>query len=170
MRARMRGVGVVGLAAVMLAGCAIPPAMPLTAPSPRRLAMTFTPRVTVPAFRYEARETRAATLAGRVLDDSTGLPVAQVVAAWLTEHPDSSAADAWGHFELANIAPGRYTLVTWAVGYEPRLDALEVRGDSGTAVEIRLLRARGGRLIATRSLPAPGSAVRVAVAGTGGLQ
>lgn len=164
MRARMRGMGVVGLASVMLAGCAIPPAMPLTAPSPRRLALTFTPRVTVPAFRYEARPTHDAVVAGRVLDDSTGLPVAQLAAAWLTERPDSSAADGWGHFELANIAPGRYTLVTWAAGYEPRVDALDVRPDGGTAIEVRLKRATNVQWVA-RALPARGSAVRVAAAG-----
>ncbi|MBI3790844.1 MAG: carboxypeptidase regulatory-like domain-containing protein [Gemmatimonadetes bacterium] len=155
-----------GLATTVLAGCALPSAMPAPEhPTPRRLA--FARRVTLPSFRYDdARETPEATIAGRVLDDSTGLPVRGRAAAWLTERADSSASDAWGQFELAGVAPGRYTLVTWAEGYEPRLDVLDLRASAGAAVEVRLRRA--GALSAARALPARGSQVRVIAAGGSG--
>ena len=168
MCARMREVGLVGLVSLLVTGCALPSAMPV---SPVRSArrVNFPQRVTVPAFRYDARETPEATIAGRVIDDSTGLPVRLKVAAWLTERSDSTAADAWGHFDLTNVAPGRYTLVTWADGYEPHVDAVDVRADGGVAVELRLK--RQGAVLAHRAVPARGSAVRVVAAASGsGLQ
>jgi hypothetical protein len=168
MRARMREIGIVGLASMLLADCALPSAMPV-APVRAARRVSFPQRVTVPAFRYDARETPEATIAGRVIDDSTGLPVRLKVAAWLTERSDSTAADAWGHFDLSNVAPGRYTLVTWADGYEPRVDAVDVRAESGVAVELRLK--RQGAMLAQRAVPARGSAVRVVAAASGsGMQ
>ena len=168
MRAPMREIGLVGLVSAMMTGCALPSAMPV-APVRAARRQSFPQRVTVPAFRYDARETPDATIAGRVLDDSTGLPVRIKAAAWLAERSDSSSADAWGHFDLGNVAPGRYTLVTWAEGYEPRVDAVDVRADGGVAVELRLK--RQGAVLAQRAVPARGSAVRVvAAAGGSGLQ
>lgn len=165
MRVRMRGLEVVGLIAVMLTGCALPSAMPVAPVRAARRA-TFTQRVTLPSFRYDTRETPELTLAGRVLDDSTGLPVRLRASAWLTERTDSTVSDAWGHFDLANVTPGRYTLVTWAEGYEPRVDAVDVRADGGVAVELRLKRASA--TVAQRVVPARGSAVHVVAAGGSG--
>lgn len=159
----MRGRVVGCVAGLAMSACALPSAMP--APdrvAPRRVS--FARRVTLPAFRYDAeRETPAGVVAGRVLDDSTGLPVRVSAAAWLTERPDSTSGNAWGQFELGALAPGRYTLVTTAPGYEPRLDVIDVKGDDGTAVEIRLRRANA--LTVARALPGKGSAPRVVVAG-----
>ncbi len=151
--------------AVLLAGCALPPAMPL-APVRSASRVTFTQRTNVPAFRYETRETPPSTIAARVLDDSTGLPVRLRASAWLAERADSTGADAWGHVDLANLAPGRYTLVTWAEGYEARVDAVEMGAAAGVAIELRLKRANA--TLAQRPVPARGSAVRVvAAAGSG---
>lgn len=159
----MRGRVVGGVAWLAMSACALPSAMP--APervTPRRAS--FARRVTLPAFRYDAdRETPAGIVAGRVLDDSTGLPVRAGAAAWLTERPDSTDGNAWGLFELGALAPGRYTLVTTAPGYEPRVDALAVGGDGGTAIEIRLRRAAPTSV--ARAVPGRGSAPRVVVAG-----
>ncbi len=166
MRARKRGLEVVGLFAVIMTGCALPSAMPV-APARAARHATFTHRVTVPAFRYDTRETPELTLAGRVIDDSTGLPVRMRASAWFAGRGDSTSADAWGHFDLTNVAPGRYTLVTWAEGYEPRVDAVDVRAEGGVSVELRLRRANA--TLAQRTVPARGSAVRV-VAAAGGLQ
>lgn len=166
MVAWMGRVGVAGLSSVVLAGCAIPSAMPVTAPQPQRARITATARVTIPGLRYEEREVAVGELAGRFIDDATGLPVAQGGAAWLTERPDSTAADDWGRFALGALAPGRYTLVSYAPGFEPRIDRVEVAA-SGAAVEIRLKRATLGQRLAP--LPAKGSAMpRVVAAGGAG--
>ena len=167
MRARMREMGVRVWLATWLAGCAIPSAMPV-ASAPARKRVTFERRVTVPTFRHEARETPAQTIAARVLDDSTGLPVRVGVAAWLTERSDSTVADAWGHFDLSGVAPGRYTLVIWAEGYAPRTDVVELTPDGGASVEIRLHRTSAASVVARRALPARGSARTVIATGSGG--
>lgn len=166
MRAWMRGVGLVVPGVGLVTACALPPAMPVTPMATRRLAAhAWSPQATLPPFRYEQRATPAFTIAGRVIDDSTGLPLPHRAAAWLTERTDSSTVDAWGHFDLAHLAPGRYTLVTSADGYAPRIDVVELGPDGGAAVEVRLVRNRGA-VIVQRSVPVRGSAVRVAVAGS----
>ena len=118
--------------------------------APRR-APVFVRRVTVPRFRLEDRATPPQTLAVRVIDDSTGLPVAHGVVARLGPGGDSATTDAVGHVELARLAPGRYALTVESAAFEGRVDTVHVTPADGTSVEVRLRR-RPAVVLANRAV------------------
>lgn len=107
--------------------------------APRR-APVFVRRVTVPRFRLEDRATPPNTVALRVIDDSTGLPVQYTVVARLVAAGDSAVTDSVGHLELAHVAAGTYALELDASMFERRTDTVRVTPARGTSVEVRLRR------------------------------
>ena len=129
------------------AGCA-----ELIGAAPRRPPV-FVRRVTVPRFRLEERATPPNTVALRVIDDSTGLPVREAVMVRLVESGDSAVTDSVGHLELARVAPGRYALQIDALSFEGRLDTVRVLPADGTSVEVRLRRVPA-RVVARRGVSA----------------
>ena len=122
--------------------------------APRR-APVFVRRVTVPRFRLEDRATPPNTVALRVIDDSTGLPVRDAVVARIVESGETAVTDSVGHIEIARLAPGRYALQLDAASFEGRVDTVRVLPADGTSVEVRLRRAPA-TLLARRLVSAAG--------------
>lgn len=78
-----------------------------------------------------------ATIAGRVLDDSTGAPLPHSHV-FVSHSTIGTTADSTGHFRLTNVPAGATRLYISHVGYEPQARDLLLRPDTTVRDTIRL--------------------------------
>jgi hypothetical protein len=116
-----------------LSACAAPVRQ---APAP----VANTPERAPARLVYENRPTSASSLAARVIDDATGLPIKVAGAVRFDDRVEFVPTDRVGHVDVADVEPGLHTIVTIAQGFVPRMDTVVVRDRSGVAIEMRLLR------------------------------
>lgn len=87
--------------------------------------------LTVPAFAQST-----VSVAGRVVADEDGVPIADVAVA--LEGGASTTTDASGRFELRNVAPGSYTLIVSRNGFATVRSAITIAAGSNAPIEVRL--------------------------------
>ena len=112
---------------------------------------------------YENRPTAERTLAGRVIDDATGLPIKVAGAIRLDDRAAVVTTDAVGHVDVTDVEPGLHTMVTTAQGFVPRTDTVVVRDHGGVALEMRLLRAPVEAGMLVRAAPATAYVVPLSI-------
>lgn len=151
----------------------------------RPLRLFLLAALTASASAAQTAPGSTGSVAGRVVDASTGAPVPGATVR-LGETTRGAAADADGAFRLPGVAAGRAVLLTTAVGYVGRADTLAVRMGETSQVSIRLapdtealgevvVSARAGALPTSLSLEGEalrerlGGTVAATLAGTPGL-
>ncbi len=114
-------------------------------PVPRRLfALPVLRRLLLTGFAAlasTASQAQTTSLRGFVTDAAAGQPVLGAnVAVWSPGDPGAlrgAAADADGFYAVPGLAPGRYVARATAVGYQTRVDTLDVRA-GGTTWDVAL--------------------------------
>lgn len=103
-------------------------------------AIVPTPVVAAARLVYENRPTAERTIAGRVIDDVTGLPLKVPGTVRFDDRTDAVPTDNVGHVDVDGVEPGVHTIVTMAPGFASRTDTVLVRDAGGVAIEMRLMR------------------------------
>ena len=96
-----------------------------------------------PALRSDSDAPSApGLLAGRVEDGTDGRPVAGARVMLLPPAPAIGAlTDSAGRFQLEGLAPGRYEMEVWRIGYVPRRETVALPRGSGSGVVVPLVAA-----------------------------
>jgi hypothetical protein len=86
-------------------------------------------------FRVIVQPRATPAISGIVTNLDTGTPVSGAVVTLLPVNRGHST-DSLGRFAMDSVAPGDYVIATRGIGYEPRVDSLEV--STGSALTVRL--------------------------------
>jgi Carboxypeptidase regulatory-like domain len=81
-----------------------------------------------------------AQLRGRVVDatDSSAIPAAPLTLEEQRSHRGATSSDSAGRFLLDSLSPGRYVLITHAIGFGVRRDTVELRAAAASILLIPL--------------------------------
>ena len=78
------------------------------------------------------------TVRGRILDDSTHLPVANANV-FIANSMLGSSSDSAGYYQIKNIPPGFHELVASCVGYTMAVVRMQFNASTDTTVDLKLV-------------------------------